>query len=581
MRSIRASSSLVALALAAFATTGCSQDLPDPIPRGHPGDDTVRRGGIVTTATFGDLRSADPAAIGDGLAVQMLEGMFAGLVDFDLDGKIEADLAERWTTSEDGIEWTFFLREGVKFHDGEEVTAEDVRRSVERSLHPKTPNNYASYFESIAGFADYQGKKTEHLEGVRVDGRYVVTFRLSQPDASFLPLLAMHPLRPVCKSAGDRYSDTWHPCGAGPFKLPPGGWQRGRELLLVRNESYYRPGLPYLDGVRFLFNVGLAGQRFKFLRGDQDILHDFLSPDILKFQNDPRWKAFGGYELEKTIGGGAMNVEMPPFDNVEIRRAVAAALDRDQLRMIRSSNLQKGTLPVPPAVEGYDATIEGQKFDLAAALEHMKRAGYPYDPATGKGGWPHPVPYYAYDQGIHAFLAQVEQQQLAKIGIRTEIHVLSYASLLAMRGQRKRIAFGPGFWEQDYPEASSFLIPLFHSKSINDTESNNWSFYKNEKYDDLVDRGRREVDPTKRKRLYREAQEIVCDEAPWAFTHFYRFYEHWQPYVRDFRPHPMWTYDHKRTWFDKSATTTAGNILFQRDPRDVFSSLTNVRGGSR
>lgn len=572
MRSIRGADLAVVAALA-LGATACSQDLPDPIPRAHAGDGTPRRGGSVTVATFADVRTIDPAAIGDGLAPQVLEGIFAGLVDYDADGKIQPDLAEHWTSSEDGKEWRFTLRQGVRFHDGEEVTADDVKRSVDRSLHPSTPNNFASYFESIAGFADYQAKKTEHLEGVSVDGRYVVTFRLSEADSTFLPLLAMHPLRPVCKSGGDRYSDTWHPCGAGPFKLEPGGWQHGRELVLVRHEGYFRPGIPYLDAIRFTYNVGLQGQRFRFLRGEQDLLRDFLSPDILKIQHDPRWKAFGGYELEKAIGGLAMNVEMPPFDNIEIRRAIAAALDREQLRMVRSSNLTAGSLPVPPAVEGYDATLPGQKYDLDAALEHMKRAGYPFDPKTGKGGWPHVIPYYAYDQGIYAFLAQLEQQQLAKIGIRIEVHIVSYAALLAMRGQRKRVALGPGFWEQDYPEAGSFLQPLFHSKSINETESNNWSFYKNEKVDELVDRARRTIDPAQRHRAYREAQEIVCDEAPWAFTHYYRFYTHWQPYVQDFRPHPMWSYDHKRTWVDRNAGPTASRAIFARDPLAIVEAL--------
>lgn len=581
MRSIRARSSRVlgAVAIAAaMATTACSQELPDPIPMQHPDDPTPRRGGIIASATFADVRTIDPAAIGDGLAPQMLEALFAGLVDYDHEGKIAPDLAESWTTSDDGTRLRFVLRQGAKFHDGEEVTADDVKRSVERSLHPKSPNNFAEYYASIKGFAAYRAKKAEHLDGVKVEGRYVVTFELEQPDSAFLPLLAMHVLRPVCKSGGDRYSDKWTPCGAGPFKMTPGGWQHGRELLVVRHDGYFKPGLPHLDGVRFLFNVALMGQRFKFLRGDQDFLRDFLSPDILKFQHDARWKAFGGYEIEKQIGGDSMNTEMAPFDNIEIRRAIASAIDREQLRVVRSSNLRVGTLPVPPGVDGYDPTLEGQKYDHAAALEHMKRAGYPYDPATGKGGYPYPIPYYAYDQGLHVFLAQVEQQQLAKIGIRTEIRVVSYAALLSLRGQRGKIAFGPGFWQQDYPEAGTFLEPLFHSRSISDDDANNWSFYKNAKVDELVDRARRELDVEKRRKVYREAQEIICDEAPWAFTHFYRYYTHWQPYVRNYKPHPLWNYDHRETWIDRTAGPTASRAIFTRE---ALSSLFGDRSPPR
>ncbi|HSO34821.1 MAG TPA: ABC transporter substrate-binding protein, partial [Labilithrix sp.] len=408
-------------------------------------------------------------------------------------------------------------------------------------------------------------RKTEHLEGVTVEGRYVVTFRLSAPDASFLPVLAMPPLRPVCRSAGTRYSDTWHACGAGPFKLLPGGWDRGRQITLVRHEGYFRPGLPYLDGVRMLLHVSFNAQRFRFIRGDLDILRDFLAPDLLQFQADPRWKPYGEYEVEKRVGGIAMNTEMPPFDNVEIRRAVASALDRDKLRLIRAANLRVADRPVPPGVEGYEPNLRGQRYDHAAALEHMKRAGFPYDPVSQTGGWPHVVPYLVYAQGLDEYMVQASQQMLAKIGIRLDIRIVSYPSFIALRARRRQVAFGPGSWQQDYPEAGSFLEPLFTSKAINDEDSNNWSFYSSPRVDDLVEHAKHDLDLGRRKKLYSEAQQIICDEAPWAFTHFYRFYAQWQPYVRDYRPHPMWTTDPRSTWIDRATGPVAARAFFSGD----------------
>ncbi|MDB4938549.1 MAG: Dipeptide-binding transporter, periplasmic substrate-binding component [Labilithrix sp.] len=562
IRAVRALGASVALAL---SLAGCSNELPAPIPTAHPDATVPRRGGTLTSASFGDLRTLDPANVGDGLVVQMLEEMFAGLVDYDQDGKIYPDLADHWTVSDDGTSLRFVLREGVRFHDGEEVTADDVKRSVERALHPTAPNPYSSYFASIVGYTDFTEKKAEHLEGVSVEGRYVVTFKLDKPDAAFLPLLAMHPLRPVCRSGGTRYLDTWHPCGAGPFKLLPGGWDRGRQITLVRHEGYFRPGLPYLDEVRFLFHVNQTSQRFKFTTGDLDILRDFLSPDLPRFQADPRWKAFGEYELDKQLAGLAMNTEMAPFDNVELRRAVATALDREQLTLVRAANLRPAWFPVPPAVEGYDPTLKGQHFDLAEALEHMKRAGYPYDPVTRTGGYPHPIPYLTYSQGLDEYMVQVTQQQLARIGIRLDVRIVNYAAFLALRGRRHQVAFGPAFWTQDYPEAGSFLEPLFHSKSINDEDSNNSAFYKNPRVDELIDRARRELDRGRRMKIYGEAQELICDEAPWAFTHHYRFYAQWHPYVHDYKPHPMWTTDPRGTWVDRLAGPVAARALFSGD----------------
>ncbi len=560
MRSIRARLSLLALAL-----VGCSSELPAPIPTAHPGSVTPRRGGSITSASFGNIRTLDPANVGDGLVAQLLEGLFAGLVDYDLDGTIKPDLADHWTTSADGKDLRFVLREGVRFHDGEEVTADDVLRSVERSLHPSSPNPYSSYFASLRGYEDYVSKKTEHLAGVSVEGRYVVTFHLESPDAAFLPLLAMQPLRPVCKSAGTRYVDTWHPCGAGPYKLLPGGWDRGRQITLTRHEGYFRPGLPYLDEVRLVFQVNFNAQRFKFVAGDLDILRDFLAPDLLKFRADSRWKGHGEYEIDKQIGGISMNTEMPPFDNIEIRRAVSSAINRDQVRLIRAANMRAADRPVPPGVEGYDPTFPGQTYDYAAALEHMKRAGFPYDPVTRTGGWPHVIPYLAYSQSLDEYLSQIVQQMLAKIGIRIEIRIVNYGALIAMRGRRHTVPLGAGFWMQDYPEAGSFLEPLFTSRAINEGDSNNWSFYKNPRVDDLVDHAKHELDLDRRKKLYSEAQALICDEAPWAFTHYYRFYAQWQPYVHDYKPHPMWTSDLTRTWVDRAAGPVAARAIFTGD----------------
>ena len=570
MRSIRArrepahGRTFAAAALSLLVGAACSNELPPPIPpASSPDGVTPKRGGVLELASFGDVRaSIDPANIADGLAPQIVEQVFAGLVDYDSDGKIQPEIAERWAVDDDGKTYRFFLREGVRFHDGEEVTADDVKRSTERALHGSAPNPYASYFSSIVGFDELNAKKAETLPGVTVEGRYVVAFHLKEPDATFLRMLAMLMLRPVCKSAGARYVDTWHPCGAGPFKLPPNGWQRGHTLTLVRHDGYFRPGLPYLDGVRWTFHENQNSQTFKFLRGDLDVLRDFVTPDLLRFQSDARWKPFAESTDGHQILGEAMNVEMPPFDNVEIRRAVAAAIDRDALRQVRAANLTVANQLVPPGVFGHEPALAGQHYDYEAALEHMRRAGYPYDPVTKTGGWPRPIPYLVYKQGLQEFMGQVLAQQLAKIGLQLEIRVVNYPTFMALRGRRKTSPFGPGFWMQDYPDALSFLEPMFHSKSIGEEDSNNWSFYSNPRLDDLIDRAHKELDDERRKKLYDEAQTILVDDAPWAFSESFRLYTQRQGYVRDHRTHPMWMHDVTRTWLDRAAGPIAARAIF-------------------
>ncbi|MCA9588919.1 MAG: ABC transporter substrate-binding protein [Myxococcales bacterium] len=546
----------------ALASSGCSGELPAPIGAAHGADAAPTRGGTLRLATFGDVRSLDPANLADGLAPMIDVLLYAGLVDYDATSKIRPDLAERWEITDGGKRVRFFIKPGARFHDGEEVTADDVKRSAERALHPSTPNPYASFYESIDGYEAYAAGKADELRGVVVEGRHVVSFVLTAPDATFLPVMALMPLRPVCKSAGHRYSDAWQPCGAGPFKLAPGAWERGRQAHVTRFERYHRAPEPYLDGVEFTFLVHLQTERFKFERGELDVLRDFVQPDLLRFQADPRWAPFGEYEGERQIGGEAMNVEVPPFDRVEVRRAVAAAIDREQIRMIKSSNLRAAYQAVPPGVPGHNDKLACQSYDLARALDHMKRAGLEYDPATGKGGWPDTIPYLVYRQGLPEFTAQVLAQQLAKIGLRIEVRVVNYATFMALRGRRKRSPFGPGMWTQDYPHPADFLEPLFHSKSISAEDSNNWSFYSNARLDETLDRAKRELDDAKRQTFYDDAQKIVCDDAPWAFTYAFRWYTQRQPYVRGYRTHPMWTHDLSTTWLDRVAGPTARRAVF-------------------
>jgi len=572
MRSILASISLLLL-------VGCEGKLPAPIPADHPDAKEPHRGGTIELASFADVRAIDPANITDGIAPQLLQALFAGLIDFDHDGKIVADIAEKWDVLDEGKTYRFTIRPGVKFHDGEEVTADDVKRSAERALSPKSPNPYTSNFTTLSGLPAFTAGKADHVSGIEVEGRYVVTFHLDKADSAFLPLLAMHMLRPTCKSAGATYSDSWHPCGAGPFKLPPNGWDRGREITLVRHDAYFKPGLPYLDAIHWTFHITFSSQAFKFQNGELDVYRDFNMPELLRFIRDDRWRPLGEYETEKQISGEAMNTEMPPFDNVEFRRAISAAIDREQLVLVRSTNMRPGPVPIPPKVAGYDPTFEGQKYDYAAALEHMKRAGYPYDPVTKTGGYPQVIPYLVYMQGLYEFTAQVLAQQLAKIGVRIEIRLVNYPTFIALRGRRHTIAFGPGFWQQDYPEAGSFLEPLFHSRSIADEDSNAWSFYKNPRVDELIDRARAEPDEPRRMKLYREAQEIVCDDAPWAFTYFYRWYVQKQAYVKNYRSHALWTNDVTTTWIDHARGPAGAQAMLSNDPRTVLGAL--FAGGIR
>jgi ABC-type transport system substrate-binding protein len=555
----RAASVAAALAaLAALATPlGCGDRLAPPIAAEHGPGEAPRHGGTLRFAALNDIRTLDPAATGDGLSIGFVHLLFAGLVDLDRHGRVVPDLAERWEVADGGRTYRFFLRTGVTMHDGAELTSDDVKRSVERALHPTTPNPNASYFQNLSGYEAYAGGRSPHLDGVLTEGRYVVTFHLDEPDATFLPLLTAHSLRPTCRSAGDRYSDSWLPCGAGPFRLEASGWNRGSSIRLVRHEGYYRAGLPYLDAVEWTFHMAPLSQRFRFEAGELDVLRDLTQADQMRFSSDPRWASLTTHDGDTRIYGECMNTRMRPFDNVEIRRAVASAMQREHYRLLNPAYMTVARQLVPPDIPGYDPTITGTSYDLAAALEHMRRAGYPYDPATGRGGWPEPIVYPVYDRGLLVYTAQLLQQDLARIGLRLALRLVSWQAFLTLRYQPGGAAMSQGNWEMDYPDPSSFFEPLFTTGALPPAGSNA-SFYSNPRFDDLVARARHELDPERRAGLYRAASAILEDDAPWAFAYSYHFFYVHQPYVRDFALHPIWAVgDLTSVWIDRPSRGTA------------------------
>jgi ABC-type transport system substrate-binding protein len=366
-------------------------------------------------------------------------------------------------------------------------------------------------------------------------------------------------MRPTCASAGDRAADTWLPCGAGPFKLERGAWQPGTSLRLVRHPGYFKRGLPYLDAVEWTFNMPEPTQRVRFERGELDLVRDWTDMSAARFAADPRWRRYSAVEADTTMYGESMNTRVPPFDSVEVRRAVAAAIDREHYRLTGPFRMRVQTQALPGAV-AVDPSFVGQAYDVPAALRHMKNAGYPYDPATGRGGWPDPIEYLLYDQGAVTLTAPLLQQDLARIGLRIRLKLVSWPTFITLQQREGAVAISLGNEMLDYPDPSAVFDALFTTDSIRPEGSQNTSFYSNRRVDELVAQAHLELDPARRRAMYQEINAIVCDEAPWAFTFGFHFYDVHQGYVRGFRPHPVWPLDLGSVWIDRAADAL-GRVL--------------------
>ncbi len=525
-------------------------------------DPTPRSGGTFVFHHEENVRTLDPHIAYDELSGMAIRLLFDGLLDYDYDSNLIPSLAvDMPTVSDDGLRFRFRLRRGVKFHampglpQGRELTAEDVSWSLHRLLSGAVGSPGYPFFSAIRGADEYHRGEANRIEGIRVVDRYTIDFTLKEPDQTFLNAMAMPFAYPVPRENYEHWGEEvkFHPVGTGPFVFDE--WERDVELRFSRNRRYWRDK-PGPDHMIFQENLAreLAAQRFR--NGDLDAIHRQSPSDYRFFRNAERWQPYlEEYPRVSTFGIG-LNCEMAPFDNVHVRRAVAFAIDRQGWSRARSGRLLPAGQILPPALPGHDPNLpEAHTFDLDKAREEMRLAGFP-------DGLPEPVTVWISGQDqTSTQYGELLQQDLARIGIQVRMRFVSFAAYLTESGKPNTVpAFFTG-WNMDFPDPSNFLDILFHSRSIHPENSENRAFYRNPELDALLDEARSETDRSRRIDLYRQANAIVSRDAPWAFTFYPLSMEVWQPYVKGYRPHPVWSESYRDVWLDLPRRRLARSLL--------------------
>jgi ABC-type transport system substrate-binding protein len=235
---------------------------------------------------------------------------------------------------------------------------------------------------------------------------------------------------------------------------------------------------------------------------------------------------------------------------------------------------------LPPAVPGPPRDHPMRTHDVARALEQMAAAGYAFDPATGKGGYPHELEYVTVPDSFEQQAAEVYVQQLARIGIRIRLKLMPFASYLAQVCRRKATAMGWIGWGADFPDPSNFFEPTLSSRAIQDDGSQNVAFFAHPELDRVLVDARRERDHTRRMALFQRAEEIVRDQAPWVPTSVSRTPELRQPYVRGYKAHPILPPRLWEVWLDQGARASASAPRARRAVLFGASSLGPKAGGS-
>ncbi len=512
------------------------------------GIEEPRSGGTFVFAEGSNLHTLDPHFAYDTLSTAACRLLYDGLLDYDYDGTMIPSLAAKLPeVSADGRVFVFELREGIKFHNGREVIAEDVAWSMHRLLSEEVGSPGYPFFSSIEGAEVYHAGKAERIEGIQVLGRKRIEFRLSEPDQTFLNAMAMPFSYPIPREHVERIERELgrdavgrDPVGTGPFMFDR--WERGVQVELERFAEYWNPK-PRVDRMIFLENIAsdLASARFR--GGGLDILFRPSKVNRLFFRSSEIWAPYRAEAPSPSVYALGLNCDMPPFDSVHLRRAVAFAIDRAKLVALDQGSVIPATQVLPPMLAPYDPELRTRQFfDLERAKEEMRLAGFPQ-------GLPEPVTLWVRGEG-DVRIAQLFQQDLKPLGIELELKQVSFATYLKETGKPHVAQAAVTGWHQDFPDPSNFMDILFHSRSIHPENSENRSFYRNQELDRILDQARAEIDRNKRLELYRRANEILADDAPWAFLYYPVDMFVWQPYVRNFRPHAVWQQEYRDIWLD-------------------------------
>tara|TARA_R110002012_G_scaffold99971_1_gene238196 strand:+ start:4518 stop:6158 length:1641 start_codon:yes stop_codon:yes gene_type:complete len=505
MKKLLTTSALVAaIALPQIAAADAHSDL----------DPNAKSGGNITVTYKDDVATLDPAIGYDWQNWSMIKSLYDGLMDYEPGTtELRPGLAESYDISEDGKVFTFKIREGVKFHNGRVMTADDVKYSLDRVTNPATQSPGAGFFGSIEGYDAVSSGEVTELSGVKVLDEQTVEITLSRPDATFLHVMGLNFASVVAKeaveAAGADFGKT--AMGTGAFKLAD--WTIGQKLVFEKNQDYWREGLPYLDSVTFEVGQEPIVALLRLQNGEVDVPGDGIPP--AKFQEvmgDPEQAA-------RVIEGGqlhtgyiTLNVKMAPFDNVDVRKAVNMAINKERITQVINGRAVPATQPLPPSMPGYTEGYEGYPYDPEAAKALLAEAGFSDGFETE---------LFVMNTDPNPRIAQAIQQDLSKIGVKATIQSLAQASVIAAGGeadQAPMIWSGGMAWIADFPDASNFYGPILGCDGAVQGGWN-WSWYCNADADAMAVKADSMTDPAmvdERLKMWSDVYMAVMEDAPWV-----------------------------------------------------------------
>ena len=468
------------------------------------------------------VTSLDPAFAKSQTNIWAVDHLFNGLVQLDEGLNIRPAIAKDWTISEDGLTYTFNLRDDVFFHDdesfeggkGRRVVASDVVYSLERVRVGDINSPGAWIFrDRVVDENPFQALD---------DNTFVV--KLKKPFRPMLGIFSMQYCSIVPREAVEKYGNDFrkHPVGTGPFKFK--NWLEGQSLIVLKNENYFEKengqALPYLDGVRVSFVGDRKTAYLEMIKGEIDFMSGLESSfvnELLTSEGELQPKQADKLQFIKSpflnteYLGFNLNLDgKNPVSQKLVRQALNYGFDRSKMLRSMRNNVGKPATSgfTPRGLPSFDANaVKGYNYNPDKARQLLEQAGFP----NGKGLPTVTLLTNKDYQDICTFIAK----QWEDIGVKVQIDLLESAALRQKMTQGTAPFFRAS-WIADYPDAENYMT-LFYSKN---PAPPNYTRFKNAKFDSLYEQALNENDDDKRYALYQQMENILVDEAPVVFLYY-------------------------------------------------------------
>ncbi len=470
----------------------------------------------------------DPAQITDVSSAVIAVEVFGGLLMLDRSLRIAPDLAESvpaaQSNSDGTVTYRFTIRDNATFHDGKRITAEDFKWSLERNLHPETLSPTApDFLGDIVGASEYLRNRADEVVGIQVIDDVTLDITIKQQTPVFLYKLTYPTAFVLDRDQVEADPERWAlaPNGSGPFRLTD--WQLGEGLTLERFDDYHlEPAQVRKVTVRF---AGGSVEQFE----NDELDQAFIGLNDIERVRDPASELNPLYvsRSELSVFYLAFNVTQPPFDDPNVRLALAHAIDKTTIvEDVLDDLLVAAHQIVPPGLVAHDPDYRGIVFDPELAQELLAESRYAGTTFVdeirltipGAGATPGSV------------FEAIQDMWRQHLGLEIEIQQVEFATFISEVDRGLYGFFSLG-WSLDYPDPHNVLDYKFHSASLgNDTQLNS------DEIDSLLEQARYSLDHELRTSIYREVDRSLIEDAIWIPLYYSVAHEVVKPYVQGYEP---------------------------------------------